>query len=305
MSGTSSESDINFIILISSYTSEKILITIMKTTVSFIATLILVLLSLMPTGLLAQENQSGTGYVPEIGQRGKDVVWVPTPQELVDKMLEMAEVTSNDFVIDLGSGDGRTVITAAKIGARALGVEYNPDMVALSKENAKKDGVSDRVEFIQADLFETDLSQATVITMFLLPEINLKLRPRLLDLKPGTRIVSNTFKMAEWQEDYEATTEENWNSWNTAYLWIVPAKVGGTWKFGNGELNLAQEFQFIRGTFNSAGKSYTITDGRLRGNSISFTINNEKYSGTVGDKTITGTVTNASEGRMWDWIATQ
>jgi hypothetical protein len=178
-------------------------------------------------------------------------------------------------------------------------------MVALSKENAKKEGVSDKAEFIQADLFETDLSKATVITMFLLPEINLKLRPRLLDLKPGTRIVSNTFKMAEWQEDYEATTEENWNSWNTAYLWIVPAKVGGTWKLGDGELNLTQEFQFIHGTFNFPGKSYAITDGRVRGNSISFTINNEKYFGTVGDKKISGTVTNSAEGSMRDWIATQ
>jgi len=277
----------------------------MKTKVSLIATVIFVLLSLMTDGLLAQEKQSGTEYVPEIGQRGKDVVWVPTPQELVNKMLEMAEVTSNDFVIDLGSGDGRTVITAAKIGARALGVEYNPDMVALSKENAKKEGMSDKVEFIQADLFWTDLSKATVITMFLLPEINLKLRPRLLDLKPGTRIVSNTFTMAEWEADFEGTTEENWNSWNTAFLWIVPAKVGGTWKLGDGELNLIQEFQFIRGTYISTGKSYTVTDGRLRGNSISFTINNEKYSGTVGDKTIKGTATNASEGSKWDWIATK
>jgi precorrin-6B methylase 2 len=277
----------------------------MKTKVSSIAAVILLILSLTTTGLLAQEKQSTTEYVPEIGQKGKDVVWVPTPQELVNKMLEIAEVTANDFVIDLGSGDGRTVITAAKMGARALGVEYNPDMVALSKENAKKDGVSDRAEFIQADLFETDLSKATVITMFLLPEINLKLRPRLLDLKPGTRVVSNTFKMAEWEADYEATTEENWNSWNTALLWIVPAKVGGKWKLGNGELNLTQEFQFVRGTFTSEGKSYTVTDGRLRGNSISFTINNEKYSGTVGDKTMTGTATNASEGSMWDWIATK
>ena len=232
-------------------------------------------------------------------------MWVPTPQELVDKMLEMAKVTSNDFVIDLGSGDGRTVISAAKLGARALGVEYNPDMVSLSKENAVKDSVSDRAEFIQADLYVTDLSKATVITMFLLPEINLKLRPRLLDLKPGTRIVSNTFNMAEWQADQEATTEENWNSWNTAYLWIVPAKVDGLWKLGNGELNLTQEFQFINGTFTSGGKSDTITDGRLRGDSISFSIGIEKYTGTAGDKIIKGTATNVAKGSKWDWIATK
>ena len=277
----------------------------MKTKTSLITALILVSISMMTTSILAQERQPGTVFVPEVGQQGKDVVWVPTPQELVNKMLQIAEVTADDYVIDLGSGDGRTVITAAKLGARATGIEYNPDMVALSKENARKEGVGEKTEFIQADLYETDLSKATVITMFLLPEINLKLRPRLLDLKPGTRIVSNTFKMAEWEADYEATTEENWNSWNTAFLWIVPAKVAGTWKLGKGELNLTQEFQFVRGTYNTGGKSYTITDGRLRGSSISFNINDEKYSGTVDNGIMKGTVTNASAGSKSDWIATR
>ncbi|OFY74097.1 MAG: RNA methyltransferase [Bacteroidetes bacterium RBG_19FT_COMBO_42_7] len=277
----------------------------MKTKTSLITAVILMTISMMNTSVLAQEREPGTVFVPEVGQQGKDVVWVPTPQELVNKMLEIAEVTADDYVIDLGSGDGRTVITAAKLGARATGIEYNPEMVALSKENATKEGVGEKAEFIQADLYETDLSKATVITMFLLPEINLKLRPRLLDLKPGTRIVSNTFKMAEWEADYEATTEENWSSWNTAFLWIVPAKVAGTWKLGKGELNLTQEFQFVRGTYNTGGKSYTITDGRLRGSSISFNINDEKYSGTVDDKIMKGTVTNASAGSKSDWIATQ
>jgi precorrin-6B methylase 2 len=277
----------------------------MKTKTYLISGVILLSLSVMTTGLLAQENQSGNVFVPQVGQQGKDVVWVPTPQELVNKMLEIAKVTPADFVIDLGSGDGRTVITAAKLGARAIGIEYNPDMVALSKENAKKEGVSDKTEFIKADLYETDLSKATVITMFLLPEINLKLRPRLLDLKPGTRIVSNTFTMGEWEADQEATTEENWNSWNTAYLWIIPAKAAGKWKLGNGEMDLVQEYQFVRGTLNSGGKSLTVTDGRLNGNSISFTINNEKYSGIVGEKLMRGTVTNASTGSMSDWIATR
>jgi len=279
--------------------------TIMKTKTSLITAVICVSISMMTTSMLAQERQPGTVFVPEVGQQGKDVVWVPTPQELVNKMLQIAEVTADDYVIDLGSGDGRTVITAAKLGARATGIEYNPDMVALSKENARKEGVGEKAEFIQADLYETDLSKATVITMFLLPEINLKLRPRLLDLKPGTRIVSNTFKMAEWEADYEATTEENWNSWNTAFLWIVPAKVAGTWKLGKGELNLTQEFQFVRGTYNTGGKSYTITDGRLRGSSISFNINDEKYSGTVDNGIMKGTVTNASAGTKSDWIATR
>lgn len=213
----------------------------------------------------AQVNSPGSKYIPEVGQQGKDVVWVPTPQELVNKMLEIGRVTPDDYVIDLGSGDGRTVISAAKIGAKAVGIEYNADMVALSRENAKKEGVGDKTEFLQADLYETDLSKATVITMFLLPEINLKLRPRLLDLKPGTRIVSNTFTMGEWEADMEVTTEENWNSWNTAYLWIIPAKIGGKWKLGDGELDLVQEYQFVRGTFKAGIRSQPVTDGRLEG----------------------------------------
>jgi len=277
----------------------------MKTKNLLFPVVILVSFSLLTAELAAQEKQSGATYIPEVGQQGKDVVWVPTPQELVNKMLDMAGVTANDYVIDLGSGDGRTVITAAKIGARALGIEYNPDMVALSKENAKKEGVSGKAEFIQADLFETDFSKATVITMFLLPEINLKLRPKLLDLKPGTRIVSNTFTMGEWEADKEVTTEENWNSWNTGYLWIIPAKVEGKWKLGNGELNLTQEYQFINGTFNSGDKYQTITDGRLSGDSISFTVGSEKYTGIVGDKIIKGTSTNLTEGSKRDWIATK
>ena len=277
----------------------------MKTKNLLFPVVILVSFSLLTAELAAQEKQSGTTYIPEVGQQGKDVVWVPTPQELVNKMLDLAGVTANDYVIDLGSGDGRTVITAAKIGARALGIEYNPDMVALSKENAKKEGVSGKAEFIQADLFETDFSKATVITMFLLPEINLKLRPKLLDLKPGTRIVSNTFTMGEWEADKEVTTEENWNSWNTGYLWIIPAKVEGKWKLGNGELNLTQEYQFINGTFNSGDKYQTITDGRLSGDSISFTVGSEKYTGIVGDKIIKGTSTNLTEGSKRDWIATK
>ena len=133
-----------------------------------------------------------------VGQVGKDVMWIPTAQALADKMLKLAQVTPQDYVIDLGSGDGRIVITAAKRGARALGIEYNPDLVELSKRNAAREGVGDKARFIEADLFESDFSPATVITMFLLPELNLQLRPAILDLKPGTRIVSNSFDMGEW-----------------------------------------------------------------------------------------------------------
>ncbi len=269
----------------------------------FISALTALLVSSSMLTSVAQEKSSANGFVPEVGQQGKDVVWVPTPQELVNKMMEVAKVTPSDYVIDLGSGDGRTVITAAKIGAKATGIEYNPDMVALSKENARKEGVGDKAEFLQADLYETDLSKATVITMFLLPEINLKLRPRILDLKPGTRIVSNTFTMGEWEADQEVTTEENWNSWNTAYLWIVPAKVGGTWKMGDGELELVQEFQFVRGSFKTGLRSQSITDGRLEGNAFTFKINNDIYTGVVNGKTIKGTASNTAEGKTWDWTA--
>jgi SAM-dependent methyltransferase len=255
------------------------------------------------SGLAAQENASDKRYIPEIGQKGKDVVWVPTPMELVNTMLKISKVTADDYVIDLGSGDGRTVIAAAKLGAHAIGIEYNPDMVSLSKRNAEIDGVSDKVQFIEADLYEYDLSRATVITMFLLPEINLKLRPRLLDLKPGTRIVSNTFSMGEWEPDYEVTTDENWNSWNTALMWIVPAKVEGTWQLGLSELSIKQQFQMIYGTCTTAAKVIAITDGRLSGNEITFKIAGALYTGQVQDTRMTGTVTTDSD--KSDWVATK
>ncbi len=255
------------------------------------------------TGTSGQETSTSTGYVPEVGQQGKDVVWVPTPNELVNAMLTMAKVKPEDFLIDLGSGDGRTVIAAAKLGTHAVGIEYNPDMVALSKRNAEQAGVANMTEFIEADLYEYDLSKATVITMFLLPEINLKLRPRLLELKPGTRIVSNTFTMGEWDPDYEVTTDENWNSWNRALLWIVPAKVEGTWKLGDAELSLKQQFQLIFGNMITAKGVTAITDGRLSGNDITFKINGDLYTGLVEGNRIVGTVTGTST--KSDWIATR
>lgn len=266
--------------------------------------LIVLLLTCITVGLCAQKQTHNNGFVPHIGQEGKDVIWVPTPDELVNKMLEIAEVTAKDFLIDLGSGDGRTVIAAAKLGARALGIEYNPDMVELSKKNAEEAGVSVKTKFIQADLFECDLSEATVITMFLLPEINLKLRPRLLDLKPGTRIVSNTFTMGDWEPDFEVTTEENWNSWYTALMWIVPAKIESNWKLEGGELTIRQEFQMLYGTFKTDNKTSNITDGRLTGDVITFSFDGATYTGHVkGTTTMVGTVTTSSSKR--DWIATR
>src|SRR4026208_1407704 len=193
-------------------------------------------------------------FEPQVGQEGKDVIWVPTPQALVDKMLDMAKVTPKDYVIDLGSGDGRTVITAAKRGSKALGIEYNPDMVELSKRNAAKEGVSDKASFMKADLFESDFSQAQVITMFLLPDINIRLRPKILELKPGTRIVSNSFTIVDWAADETATVKEGCVSYCTAHLWIVPAKVEGTWQLGDGTLTLKQTYQVISGSLRRGGK---------------------------------------------------
>lgn len=256
-------------------------------------------LLLLSANLLAQNNSPSSVYVPEIGQQGKDVVWVPTPQELVDTMLSIAGVTPDDFVIDLGSGDGRTVITAAKRGAHALGIEYNPDLVALSKRNAEIEGVSNKAEFIEGDLFECDLSKATVITMFLLPEINLKLRPRLLELKPGTRIVSNTFTMGEWEPDYEATTDENWNSWNSALMWIIPARIEGIWELGQDQLIISQEFQMIHGKLTSDDKNLTLRNGRLRGNEITFMIDDVLYTGYVSGNKMEGTVRDGDSEKKW------
>jgi precorrin-6B methylase 2 len=246
----------------------------------------------------AQTATQTKPYEPHVGQEGKDVVWVPTPQALVDKMLDMAKVTPRDFVMDLGSGDGRTVITAAKRGARAMGIEYNSDMVELSKRNAANARVSERATFVKADLFESDFSKATVITMFLLTEINLKLRPKLLELKPGTRIVSNSFNMEDWEADETATVTEGCSSWCTALFWIVPAKVTGTWKSPQGELTLQQEFQKLSGTLGSA----PITDGRMRGEEITFRVNGATYTGRVNGNSIQGKVVGGSGG---SWTATK
>jgi hypothetical protein len=244
-------------------------------------------MSVITAGACAQA-QPAKEYQPQVGQEGKDVIWVPTPQTLVNKMLDMGKVTSKDYVIDLGSGDGRTVITAAKRGARALGIEYNPDMVDLSKRNAAKEGVSDKAQFMKADLFESDFSQATVITMFLLPDINLKLRPKILDLKPGTRIVSNSFTMGDWTADETTTATDDCSSYCTAYLWIVPAKVDGSWKLPQGELTLKQTYQMISGTLKNGNNSTQITNGKLHGDQISFTAGGRQYTGHVNGNTIDG-----------------
>src|SRR4029453_200212 len=234
--------------------------------------------------------QSTDTYKPVVGQAGKDALWGPTPQELVDTMLDMAKVTPQDLVMDLGSGDGRTVITAAKRGVTAMGVEYNPEMVQLSKSAAVTERVTDKATFVQADLFTVDLSKASVITMFLLPTINLKLRPSVLDLKPGKRMVSNTFDMAEWEpDDRKGIGPDGCTSWCTALLWIVPAKVNGKWQNRQGNLRINKSFQKISGTLGT-----TPITGKLAGDQISFTAASTSYTGRVNGNTIQGSNWNAS-----------
>jgi precorrin-6B methylase 2 len=259
-------------------------------------------LSLSVAGAYAQTPQTPQApqkpFEPTVGQPGKDVVWVPTPEALVQKMLDMAQVTAKDYVIDLGSGDGRTVIAAAKRGAQALGIEYNPDMVELSKRNAAAAGVTDKATFVKADIFESDFSKATVITMFLLPSLNVQLRPKLLELAPGTRIVSNSFTMEAWQDDDTATIEQGCTSWCTAHFWIVPAKVEGTWHLAQGDLALTQQFQMISGTLGST----PITNGKLRGNAITFTVGTAEYTGQVNGSSMQGTIRGGQGGK---WSATR
>jgi hypothetical protein len=203
-------------------------------------------------------------------------------------MLDMAKLTPSDILYDLGSGDGRTVITAAKRGSTAYGIEYNPKMVELSKRNAEKEGVTAKATFTQADIFETDFSRANVITMFLLPELNLRLRPTILKMKPGTRVVTNSFSMGDWTADRTESVNEDCRSYCTAYLWIVPANAEGTWKLPQGELTLEQKFQVVSGSLKSAGNSAAVTDGKLNGEQIAFKVGGTEYSGKVVGDTIEG-----------------
>jgi SAM-dependent methyltransferase len=245
-----------------------------------------------------QPAPSSTGdFKPESGQAGKDVVWVPTPQALVDRMLDMAGLTKDDYVVDLGSGDGRTVITAAKRGARAHGIEYNPDMVALAQRAAQAEGVAGRATFVQADIFESDFSSATLITLFLLPDLNVKLRPTLLEMRPGTRVVSNSFSMGDWQPDDSIEAGFDCISWCKAHKWIVPAKAGGTWSMGDGTLRLSQTFQMLDGTLTMGGQTMPISEARMNGAAIAFTAGGRRYSGQVDGASMNGSVDGGGEWR--------
>jgi len=259
----------------------------------------LLFVATLSVGVLAQGQTVIAPLPPRVGQPGKDVSWVPTSDALVRQMLDMAEVTSRDYVIDLGSGDGRTVIAAARRGARALGIEYDATLVELATRNAAAAGLGGSASFVKADLYESDFSRATVLTMFLLPEINLKLRPKLLELAPGTRIVSNTFTMEEWDPDETTTVHGNCFEWCTALLWIVPAKVAGVWRFPQGSMTLTQEFQRIRGSLAAVGSTVPIQNSRLRGDHITFTAGQFTYSGTVAGDVIRGTIRGRAVDTPW------
>jgi SAM-dependent methyltransferase len=247
----------------------------------------------------AYAQQAQEPFTPTVGQAGKDVVWVPTPDSLVQKMLDMAKVTPQDVVMDLGSGDGRMIIAAARRGATAIGVEFNPDMVALSRRNAQEAGVGDKATFIEGDMYTADISKASVMALFLLTTNLDKLAPKFLELKPGSRIVLNTFGVTGWTPDATERIEDDCTSWCTAMLYIVPAKVEGKWKLADGEITFDQDFQMVTGTLASNGKSLALQNGRLKGEEISFAVDGVEYTGRVNGTSIEGTTKSASGQSTW------
>lgn len=261
---------------------------------------------LLAGSLHAQDAKKG--YEPQVGQAGKDVIWVPTPDEVVDRMLRMAQVTSKDYVVDLGAGNGKIAIAAAKnFGARSLGIEYNPDMAKHAQENVVKAGVAARAKVVQGDIFQSDFSSATVVTMYLLPGLNLKLRPQLLSMKPGTRVVSHSFTMDDWEADEISSYDGR-----RAYFWVVPANVMGGWSLeGTGmktTMSIEQKFQKIEGFVDLPGAVQAgLRDARLSGFRIGFAyVDNASvrrdFTGTVTGNRMEGSfrADNGTEGR---WIA--
>jgi len=273
-----------------------------------LAAFLLPLALALPGCAIAQDKD----YTPTVGQEGKDVIWVPTPQALVEKMLDMAKLTAKDIHYDLGSGDGRTVIAAAKRGAEAFGVEFNPDMVALSERAGAKEGVSAKAKFINGDIFQTDFSKATVLTLYLLPSLNIKLRPTILKMKPGTRVVSHAFSMDDWQADQTENVEGR-----TGYLWIVPAPVEGSWRWngsGSGpkdyQVKLRQQFQKVEGEVVLDGKPGQLRDVKLTGDQISFTVLDASgvrrdFSGRVAGNAMQGVVKLPDGSSEAKWSATR
>jgi predicted RNA methylase len=228
-----------------------------------------------------------TDYAPKSGQPGKDVVWVGNPEAMVQKMLDMAGVATGDYVVDLGSGDGRNVIAAAKRGARAHGIEFDPDLVDFSKRLAAKERVGDRATFERSDVFTADFTKATVVVLFLTPEMNIRLRPKLLDLTPGSRVVANTFAIGDWNPDEIANVGAGCEKFCTARLWIVPAKVAGTWRMSQGELTLKQVYQTFSGSLKNGAGTVPVS-GRVRGDQVNFRAAKTQFAGRVDGNVIEG-----------------
>lgn len=257
---------------------------------------VLLLVAACAAPALAQEG----GFQPEVGQPGKDVVWVPSPPGMVELMLDMAQVTPQDFVMDLGSGDGRNVIAAARRGARGLGVEYNPDMVALSRRAAEAAGLSDRAQFVEGDMFTADVSDADVLALFLLPSNLLRLRSTFLEMRPGTRIVSNTFSIQDWPAEKTEEVGGDCTEWCTAHLYVVPAKVVGTWRAGADVVTLAQAYQMVSGTLTPEGATAPVAvTGKLAGRALTFTAGEFSFAGEVRDGRIEGTMRRGDREAPW------
>ena len=241
-------------------------------------------------------------FEPIEGQPGKDVVWVPTRPALVEKMLDLAAVTPKDVVMDLGSGDGRMVIAAAKRGARAIGVEYEPDMVALARRNAAAAGVGDKATFIQGDMFAADISQATVLALFLLPANLRRLAPKFMQLPAGTRIVSNTYRIEGWDDADSVEIAGDCVAWCTAYLYLVPARVDGSWRLPSGTVHFTQDLQHLSGTLVLPGGHPLPADGKVTGDHVRFAVGLETYTGRVHGDEMSGQASGAYSGF---WKATR
>jgi precorrin-6B methylase 2 len=242
----------------------------------------------------AQATSAQDPYKPTVGQQGKDVVWVPTTEAMVQTMLDHAKVTPEDFVMDLGSGDGRMIIAAAKRGARALGVEFNEELVEYARRQAEAAGVAAKAQFVQGDMYVADVSKATVLALFLLPTNLEKLVDKFLELPPGTRIVANTYWVSDWEADDTRTLEEDCDNWCTSKLFIIPAKAQGSWRLPGGVLSLTQRYQLVEGTYTPEGGEPTPVTGRLRGRAVTITIDGVEYTGTVDPDTIEGVGKGAS-----------
>jgi hypothetical protein len=243
----------------------------------------------------APAQEAKKPFEPVPGMPGKDSVWVPTPFITLEKMYDLAKLTPKDFVMDLGSGDGRAIIVAAKRGTPGLGIEWNPDLIDLSNKLAAAAGVSNLAKFERGDMFAADISKATVMGLFMLPDQLAKLTPKFLAMRPGSRISVNGFGIPGWTIDVTEKATGDCGSWCTAHLYIVPAPVAGTWRLGDADLAFTQSFQMVTGTLAANGKSTPVTDGRLNGEAIVFTVGDAKYTGRVNGQAMSGEV----NGKPW------